>query len=102
MSEVKRYTESCGEGGGVVEHRTGEFVEFKWLEAGLRREVLAKEESKEHLSVVLDQRVKIDDLQQRLVYAREYVQKIAYSAKGQDSIATGYLSDILDVLGGKK
>ena len=35
MSEVKRYTESCGEGGGVVEHRSGEFVEFKQFEKAM-------------------------------------------------------------------
>lgn len=28
MKEVKRYAESCGEGGGVFESQTGEFVEF--------------------------------------------------------------------------
>lgn len=28
MSEVKRYMESCGEGGGVVENRYGDFVSF--------------------------------------------------------------------------
>lgn len=29
MSEVKRYMESCGEGGGVVEHRNGDLVSIK-------------------------------------------------------------------------
>lgn len=28
MSEVKRYMESCGEGGSVVENRYGDFVSF--------------------------------------------------------------------------
>lgn len=44
MSEVKRYTESCGEGGGVVAHRNGEFVEFKELDAALAREAALREE----------------------------------------------------------
>lgn len=33
MSEVKRYMEFCGEGGGVAEHADGGFVEFKDYDA---------------------------------------------------------------------
>lgn len=29
MSEVKRYMENCGEGGGVVEHRNGDLISIK-------------------------------------------------------------------------
>ena len=41
------------------------------MDAALRREALAKEESDEHLSVVIDQRSKIDSLQQRLTVAEQ-------------------------------
>lgn len=39
-----------------------------------------------------------DALQQRLTVAEQFVQKLVDCSKGQDSIATGYLSDILDSL----
>lgn len=40
------------------------------------------------------------DLQQCLTVAEQFVQKLINSSKNQDSIATGYLSDILDVING--
>ena len=43
-----------------------------------------------------------DALQRRLTEAESFVQKMVDCTKGQDSIATGYLSDILDVLKGNK
>lgn len=41
-----------------------------------------------------------DDLQQRLTISEKYVQRLVNCSKNQDSIATGYLSDILDVIKG--
>lgn len=43
-----------------------------------------------------------DALQQRLTDAENFLQKMVDCTKGQDSVATGYLSDILDVLKGNK
>lgn len=43
-----------------------------------------------------------DALQQRLTDAECFVQKMIDCSKGQDSIASGYLSDILDVIKGDK
>lgn len=43
----------------------------KELDAAFRRVCLANEESTEHLSVVVDQRAKIDELQQRLTIAEQ-------------------------------
>ena len=39
-------------------------------------------------------------LQQRLTATEQFVQKMVDCSKNQDSIATGYLSDILDVIKG--
>lgn len=44
------------------------------------------------------QTIRAGDLQQRLTVADQYVQRLIDCSKGKDSIATGYLSDILDVL----
>ena len=41
------------------------------------------------------------DIQQRLTLAEQFVQKLIDCTKNQDSIATGYLSDILDVIKGE-
>ena len=41
-----------------------------------------------------------NQLQQRLTTAEKYVQRLVNCSKNQDSIATGYLSDILDVIKG--
>lgn len=43
-----------------------------------------------------------DALQQSLNDSEKFVQKMADCTKGQDSVATGYISDILDVIKGKK
>lgn len=43
-----------------------------------------------------------DDLQQRLTVAERYVQKMIDCSQGQDSIATGYLAEILDAIKGNK
>lgn len=40
------------------------------------------------------------ELQQRLTVAEQFVQKMVDCTKGQDSVATGYLSDILDMIKG--
>ena len=45
---------------------------------------------------------KVSELERRLSETEEFLNKMVYCAKGQDSIATGYLSDILDVLKGNK
>lgn len=45
---------------------------------------------------------KAADLERRLSETEAFLNKMVYCTKGQDSIATGYLSDILDVLKGKK
>ena len=44
----------------------------------------------------------IESLQQRLAETLEFVQKMVDCTKGQDSVATGYLSDILDFIKGNK
>ncbi|MES2871425.1 MAG: hypothetical protein V4749_17855 [Pseudomonadota bacterium] len=44
LGTVTRYAESCGEGGGVVEHASGKFVEFKDYDAALAREAALLEE----------------------------------------------------------
>lgn len=44
----------------------------------------------------------IAELERRLSETEEFLNKMVYCTKGQDSIATGYLSDILDVLKGNK
>lgn len=41
------------------------------------------------------------DKQQRLTATEQFVQKLIDCTKNQDSIATGYLSDILDVIKGE-
>lgn len=42
-----------------------------------------------------------DEVCERLTAAEQFVQKLIDCAKNQDSIATGYLSDILDVIKGE-
>lgn len=46
--------------------------------------------------------LRIAELERRLSETEEFLNKMVYCTKGQDSIATGYLSDILDVLKGNK
>ena len=46
--------------------------------------------------------LRIADLERRLSETEEFLNKMVYCTKGQDSIATGYLSDILDVIKGNK
>ena len=56
-------------------------------------------ESPEHAAKVADELGhQCNVLQQRLTVAEKLVQKLVDCSKGQDSIATGYLSDILDSL----
>lgn len=43
-----------------------------------------------------------DAILKRLTDAENFVQKMVDCTKGQDSIATGYLSDILDMIKGNK
>ena len=55
----------------------------------------------------LQQRLTVADqmaaeLERRLSETEEFLNKMVYCTKGQDSIATGYLSDILDVIKGNK
>lgn len=42
-----------------------------------------------------------DEVCERLTAAEQFVRKLIDCAKNQDSIATGYLSDILDVIKGE-
>lgn len=46
--------------------------------------------------------LRIAELERSLSETEEFLNKMVYCTKGQDSIATGYLSDILDVLKGNK
>ena len=46
--------------------------------------------------------LKVAELERRISETEAFLNKMVYSTKGQDSIATGYLSDILDVLKGNK
>lgn len=152
LGTVTRYAESCGEGGGVVEHASGQYVEFKNYEAALAREAALREDLDKandkidkawNLSHALDhqgfipgaldawkrpvkQHLHYDfsgnpgasaiqycngwndsggywsahakDLQQRLTVAEQRVQRMVECSKGRDSVATGYLSDILALL----
>ena len=41
-----------------------------------------------------------DEVYERLTTAEQYVQKLIDASENQDSIATGYLSDILNVIKG--
>ena len=88
MSEVKRY-DMDGFMGGLVAHPDGAWYHMDDYDrvaaerdALLRREVLAKEQIDEHLSVVRDQRTKIDALQALLTAADEK----------NDTLSTAYLS----------
>lgn len=65
--------------------------ELNKREAALREELEALRESYEAMR---DRKNSIVDLQQRLTVAEQFVQKLVDCSKGQDSIATGYLSDI--------
>ena len=46
--------------------------------------------------------LKIAELERRLSETEEFLGKMIYCTKGQDSIATGYLSDILYFVKGSK
>ena len=49
-----------------------------------------------------DLALRIAEIERRLSETEEFLNKMVYCTKGQDSIATGYLSDILDVIKGNK
>lgn len=66
MSEVKRYMESCGEGGGVVEHCYGDLVSIKDFD----RVTAELAQANRQLAVCADQ---IEEQQQRLTAADERV-----------------------------
>lgn len=63
-------------------------------EAALRNDVLTLEKGGQ--LIVRD----MHDYRQRLTDAEKFVQKMVDCTKGQHSVATGYLSDILDVIKG--
>lgn len=73
MSEVKRY-DLCEFDGGLIARDSGFLVGAEDYDA----------------------------IHKRLTDAEKFVQKMVDCTKGQDSIATGYLSDILDVVKGNK
>jgi len=64
-------------------------------EAALREELAAMRESYEAMR---DRKNSIVYLQQRLTFAEQRVQRMVDCSRGKDSVATGYLSDILDLL----
>lgn len=81
------------------------------LDAALGREAALREElesikasvdgydSPEHAAQVADELGhQCNILQQRLTVAEQRVQRMVECSKGQDSVATGYLSDILALL----
>ena len=73
---VQRYTEHCGEGGGVAESINGQFVEFKDYEAALGREAALREELaalRESYEAMRDRKNSIVYLQQRLTVAEQRV-----------------------------
>lgn len=86
MDKVYRYTASKG---SVYGHRKGSAIETNDF-------VMVMESD---FNVLLK---KHEAMQKRLADAEIFVQKMVDCSKGQDSIATGYLSDILDVIKGKK
>lgn len=82
MSEVKRYMESCGEGGGVVEHRNGDLVSIKDFDRVTAERDAAKAELETSRSAFKEEldgakytrrrfRQERDALQQRLTTAHE-------------------------------
>lgn len=64
---------------------------------GMGEEVYAKSVAETQL-LISNLYLETEDLQQRLTVAEQFVKKMIDCSKGQDSIATGYLSDILDAL----
>ena len=71
------------------------------LDAALGREAALREDLealRESYEAMRDRKNSIVYLQQRLTFAEQRVQRMVDCSKGQDSIATGYLSDILALL----
>lgn len=69
MSEVKRYTESCMEGGGVVESKDGELVDYSAYAATQSDLAALREELAEAYNRNAEQRVELDDLHDLKIYA---------------------------------
>lgn len=84
MDKVDRYTASKS---SVYGHRKGSPIGTTYF-------VMVMESD---FNVLLK---KYDALQRRLTEAESFVQKMVDCTKGQDSVATGYLSDILDMIKG--
>ena len=71
-------------------------------EAALREELdLLKPTFESTFDAAQRDRTERDALQQRLTVAEQFVQRLIDFTKNQDSITTGYLSDILNVIKGK-
>jgi len=78
MSEFKRYTESCMEGGGVFESKDGEFVDYstyagaQYELSALREELADLKSSVSTWRIAYDRRTEErDELQQRLTAAEQ-------------------------------
>lgn len=98
-SEVQVELSSLNESLGIWKVKACEAAE---REASLREELSMERNittgQRKSLDVCAEQ---INTLQKRLTVAEQFVQRMADCSKNQDSIATGYLSDILDVIKGK-
>ena len=79
----------------VAERRESEAME-ELLDLSRKLDVFySRSHGIKNLSAIEDANDKSKALQQRLTVAEQLVQKMVDCSKGQDSIATGYLSDIL-------
>lgn len=64
----------------------------------LKREAALREELRNMTSLAMGRGDRVDSLRDRLTVAEQRVQRMIDCSKGQGSIATGYLSDILALL----
>lgn len=95
----------------VTEDYSVDGPNFQWVvlaseaeerEATLRSDRDAEKEMKAKARSQRDvQTIRAGGLQTRLQSVQKYVEKLIDQSKNQDSVATGYLSDILDVIKGK-
>lgn len=103
MSEIKRYT-ACIDGVPVSRQVVlAEDFDATLARMDALREDLSSWKARcsrrvDDIKLVIEER---NELRERRDFAQEFVHKMAEAAKGQESIATGYLSDILDALQGK-
>ena len=101
MIELKRYF-MAGDDFEAIPDATGKWVRFDAAQselAALREELAeSKSQSAEYGRAFNAQCRKTDSLNQHLLKATDFVERLYSSAGNQPSVATGYLRDILDAL----